>query len=125
MLNIKKSTFLNIKDFYLGTYWHGGKEITTLLIHINNYGFKDFDNDRGVNIGNIGYLEPLSKYVNFDEECISVKTAKEISVKYFSKFNRDNVGKPKRWEPKVSIADAIPYLQITNSFVEDDIDLGI
>ena len=131
LLQMKKSTMIDIKDFYLGTYYYGIETITALLIDRGHYDFLDFDNDRAFSIGNVGYLEPLSKYIGVSEGQISIKTAIEMAKNYFAVFNKENIGKPKRWEPKVLLKDAVPYLKVTNSLVddssnsEDDLELGI
>ena len=118
-MKIKKKTMLDVKKFYIANYYSLNKQekITTLLIACGN-GYYDFQLQEGVNPDRIDYKTPLSKYLNLSEGELSVSDALEISKKYFAQFNKENIGKPKWWEPKVMIADTIPYLKVTNSFVD-------
>ena len=141
---MKKSSLVDVKDFYIANYSFidgdlvftkydkgvinfttdvsSAKKInvTSLLINGNHGDFYDIFLRRGVSSSSINYREPLSKYTGFKEGQIKVCTAKEVALLYFGKFNKENEGRPKWWEPKVSIEEAIPYLELKNSLIESD-----
>jgi len=48
-----------------------------------------------------------------------------MSKKHFDTFNKENIGKRKRWEPKVLIEETIPYLKVTNSLDISDEDTNV
>ena len=118
-MKIKKKTMIDVKNFYIANYYSLNKQqkITALLIACGN-GYYDFQLKEGVNPNRIDYKTPLSKYINIREGQLSVSAALEISKQFFGQFNKENIGKPKWWEPKVMIADIIPHLKVTNSFVD-------
>lgn len=145
---MKKSSLVDVKDFFIANYSFidgnlvftkydkgvidfttdvsSAKKInvTSLLINGNHGDFYDIFLCRGVGSNSINYRESLSKYTGIKEGQIKVCTAKELASLYFGKFNKENEGKPKWWESKVSIEEAIPYLELSNSFVEFDTNDG-
>lgn len=136
---LKKSSVVDIKDLYIANYsfiegyivklkYEKGIidfiidtscarriNVTSLLIDSNNDGFYDIILRRNVWLPSIDYHEPLSKYTGIKDGKMTISSAKEIASHYFGKFNKENEGKPKRWEPKESIEDAIPYMKLKNS----------
>ena len=123
---IKKSTILDIQKYVIADYIYDvNKNVTaTLIISDDNLYYYDFQRECSVSPGKISYLKPLSRYIS--EGKLSVKNALEICKMYFEKFNQENIGKPKRWEPKVSIEETIPYLKLTNNLKsKDDFELNI
>lgn len=120
-MKIKKKTLLDVKKFYIANYYSLNKQqkITTLLVACGD-GYYNFQLEEAVCPDHIDYKTPLSEYLNTSDGKLSVASALEISKVYYRQFNKENEGQPKWWEPKVMIADTIPYLKVTNSLVDKD-----
>lgn len=122
MRKIKKTSKFNKDCYYIGCcskYF----EDTRLIIDTGHQSYYDFKENYYIPADSLRYLEPLTDYELIDEEQISIKTALEISSKYFRAFVFKNDGKPARWEPKVKIGEAVEHLVLTNRVLPKDNDV--